>query len=71
MKRFPLAIAAWLIGTALAGAQEPARTPLVRGDVHFVIGWQNLHKEQATQQGCCSNDWLNTIFYGAAGAGWY
>jgi opacity protein-like surface antigen len=71
MKTFPLAMAAWLMGTALAGAQDPARSPLVRGDAHFVIGWQNLHKEQATQQGCCENDWLNNIFYGGAGAGWY
>lgn len=72
MKTFPLAIACWLMGTVLAGAQEPARTPLVRGDAHFVIGWQNLHKEQPAQQpGCCNNNWLNNIFYGAAGAGWY
>ena len=72
MKTLPLAIAVWLIGTAIAGAQDPVRSPLVRGDAHFVIGWQNLHKEQPTQQGgCCSNDWLNSIFYGAAGVGWY
>src|SRR5688572_26731598 len=72
MKTLPLAMAAWLIGTAVAGAQDQVRSPLVRGDAHFVIGWQNLHKEQPTQQGgCCSNDWLNNIFYGAAGVGWY
>src|SRR5688572_19955729 len=71
MKTFPLAIAAWLIGTALGGAQEPARAPLVRGDAHFVIGWQNLHKEQTSPQNCCNNDWMNNIFYGAAGVGWY
>lgn len=72
MKTFQLAIAFWLMGTVFAGAQEPARAPLVRGDVHFVIGWQNLHRQQAPQQqGCCSNDWLNNIFYGAAGVGWY
>ena len=70
MKTFPLAMAAWLIGTALAGAQDPARTPLVRADAHFVIGWQNLHKQQPTEQNY-SNDWLNSIFYGGAGAGWY
>lgn len=71
MKTFPLAAAAWLMGVALAGAQEPARAPLNRGDVHFVIGWQNLHKEQPQQQGGYSNDWLNGILYGAAGGGWY
>ena len=58
------------MGTVLAGAQEPPTTPLTRGDVHFVIGWQNLHKQQSTQQPY-SNDWLNNILYGGAGAGWY
>ena len=72
MKTFPLAIAVWLTGTALAGAQEPARAPLARGDAHFVIGWQNLHKDQPPAvQNCCNNDWLNNIFYGAGGVGWY
>lgn len=70
MKTFSFAAAAWLAGAALAGAQEPPKTPLTRGDIHFVVGWQNLHKEQPTQQSY-SNDWLNAIFYGAAGAGWY
>jgi hypothetical protein len=71
MKTLPLAAAAWLLGTALAGAQDPSRTPLARGDAHFVIGWQNLRKEQPAQPGCCHNDWLNNILYGGAGAGWY
>jgi opacity protein-like surface antigen len=71
MKAFSLAIAAWLLGTAVAGAQEPPRVPLVRGDAHVVIGWQNLHREQPARQNCCNNDWVNNIFYGAAGAGWY
>ena len=68
MKTLPFAAAAWLLGAGLAGAQEPPRAPLNRGDAHFVIGWQNLHKEQPQQH---YNDWLNGIFYGGAGAGWY
>jgi hypothetical protein len=71
MRTLSLAAAAWLLGTALAGAQDPSPAPLSRGDVHAVIGWQNLRKEQPSQPGCCHNDWLNSIFYGAAGAGWY
>ena len=70
MKTFPLAAIVWLIGTSFAAAQDPAGGPLARGDAHFVIGWQHLHKEQPQQQ-AYSNDWLNSIFYGGAGAGWY
>jgi opacity protein-like surface antigen len=44
----------------------PAHLP--RADVHAVIGWQNLRKEQPTQH---FNDWLNAIFYGGVGAGWH
>jgi len=69
MKTFPLAAAALLAGAALAGAQEPPRVPFVRGDAHVVIGWQNLHKEQPERQ--YRDDWINSIFYGGAGAGWY
>jgi hypothetical protein len=71
MRTLPFAAAAWLLASGLAVAQEPPRTPLARGDAHFVIGWQNLRKEQPAQPGCCHNDWLNDIFYGGAGAGWY
>lgn len=67
MKILSLAVTAWLLAAGAAGAQEPPRTPLSRGDVHFVLGWQNLHKEQPAQ----NNDWLNGILYGGAGAGWY
>jgi hypothetical protein len=69
MRTLRFATAAWLMGTALAMAQEPS-APINRGDVHFVIGWQNLHKAQPIEQSY-SNDWLNGIFYGGAGAGWY
>ena len=68
MKTFSFAATAWLLTVGVAGAQEPPRAPLNRGDAHFVIGWQNLHKEQPQQH---YNNWLNGIFYGGAGAGWY
>jgi hypothetical protein len=70
MKTFPLAAVAWLLGTAVAGAQEPSRTPLNRSDVHVVIGWQNLRKQQ-TPRVISNDDWLNSILFGGAGAGWY
>ncbi|HEX9368532.1 MAG TPA: hypothetical protein VF921_18020 [Vicinamibacterales bacterium] len=69
MKILPFAMA-WLLTAGVAAAQDPPRTPLTRGDAHFVIGWQNLHKPQSRQQSY-SNDWVNGIFYGGAGAGWY
>jgi opacity protein-like surface antigen len=59
-----LAAAAWLCPAA--AAQTPPQLP--RADAHVVIGWQNLHKEQPVDH---YNDWLNAIFYGGAGAGWY
>lgn len=50
-------------------AQSPASPPdLPRADAHVVLGWQNLHKEQPQDY---SDDWLNGIFYGGAGAGWF
>jgi hypothetical protein len=69
MKTFPLAAVIWLLGSALAGAQEPPTGPLNRGDVHFVVGWQNLHKPQEPEQSY--GNWLNGIFFGGGGAGWY
>jgi opacity protein-like surface antigen len=71
MKTFPFAAAAWFLASGLAAAQEPAsKAALTRADVHFVIGWQNLHKAQPSQDSY-RNDWVNGIFYGGAGAGWY
>ena len=53
-----------------ASAQTPApAAELPRADAHVTIGWQNLHKPQP--EGGSYNDWLNAIFYGGAGAGWY
>lgn len=50
-------------------AQAPAPVPaLPRFDAHAVAGWQNLHKPQPQAY---YNDWLNAIFYGGAGVGWY
>src|SRR4051794_29733423 len=49
-------------------AQTPAPLPQpTRADVHFVVGWQNLKKQQPQNS---YNDWLNGILYGGAGAGW-
>ena len=70
MKTFPLAAVAWLVGASVAGAQEPPKGLLARGDVHVVVGWQNLHKPQTPEENY-GNNWLNGIFFGGAGAGWY
>lgn len=60
--------ALFLLGL-LAQAQAPAQPiQLPRADAHFVIGWQNLHKNQGADS---YNDWMGDIFYGGAGAGWF
>src|SRR3954467_11150176 len=59
---------AWLAGAGAGAAPTDATAATATADARFVVGWQNLHKEQSTQQ---YNDWLNGIFYGGAGAGWY
>jgi hypothetical protein len=64
-----IAAAAWIAASGLAAAQEPSRSPMTRADTHFVIGWQNLHKDQPGSDNF--NNWINGIFYGGAGAGWY
>ena len=66
MRIFLIGLAAALSLCPAAAAQTPV--PPSRADVHAVIGWQNLHKEQPADH---YNDWLNAIFYGGAGAGWY
>jgi hypothetical protein len=58
-----------LAGAGVAAAQTDVTPGTPNADAHFVVGWQNLHKEQSTPQHY--NDWLNGIFYGGAGAGWY
>jgi hypothetical protein len=69
MRILTISAAAWLAASGLAGAQEPSRAPVSRADTHFVIGWQNLNKEQPGSQSF--NNWVNGIVYGGAGAGWY
>jgi|SRR4051812_7028452 hypothetical protein len=60
---------AFLLVAVLAQAPAAAVPPqLPRADAHFVIGWQNLHQPQPQNH---YNEWLNAIFYGGAGAGWY
>jgi len=66
MKRILLGLLAAALVPAAASAQTPPTLP--RADTHVVFGWQNLRKEQPEQH---YNDWLNGIFYGGAGAGWY
>ncbi|MEO6236134.1 MAG: hypothetical protein ABIQ52_03995 [Vicinamibacterales bacterium] len=69
MRMLPLSVVCWLGAIGLATGQEPPRSPLTRADAHVVIGWQNLHKEQPAEQNY--NNWVNGIFYGGGGAGWY
>jgi len=69
MKLLSTVLAAWLLGCSVAAAQEPSGKPITRADAHFVLGWQNLHKPQESDS--FGNDWLNAIFYGGTGAGWY
>ena len=67
MKTFCFVLAACIATAGAASAQDV--TPAIpRADVHFVIGWQNLHAEQPNQYG---DDWMNDIFYGGAGMGWH
>jgi hypothetical protein len=69
MRPLLLSAIAILLATG-ASAQTPApAAELPRADAHFTIGWQNLHKPQP--EGGSYDDWLNAIFYGGAGAGWY
>ncbi|HEY2434803.1 MAG TPA: hypothetical protein VGI12_19175 [Vicinamibacterales bacterium] len=51
-----------LLSQALPAIQLP------RADLHVSAGWQNLRKEQAYVY---YDNWLNSILYGGAGAGWY
>lgn len=68
MRILGFVLTACLSGAGVAAAQTDVTPALPRADAHFVIGWQNLHEEQPVDH---YNDWLNGIFYGGAGAGWY
>src|SRR6478672_7700054 len=67
MKPLLAFVTALLVGCSSAGAQDLATGPLSRGDLHFVLGWQNLHKGGVET----GNDWINGILFGGIGAGWY
>ena len=68
MKMLIVVTAVSLAASGVAAAQEAPRLPLSRGDLQVVVGWQNLHREQPQPQ---SHEWINSIIYGSAGAGWY
>lgn len=68
MKALLLTAAAILLGGAASAQTVAPGAPVTRADAHFVLGWQNLKKEQPTDH---YNDWLNGILYGGAGVGWY
>jgi hypothetical protein len=70
MKLWFLLVATSLGAAAAADAQPAEPVGLPRADAHGTIGWENIHHPQATP-GSYSNDWLNSVFYGSAGAGWY
>jgi len=55
-----------LVALLAQAPSEPVQLP--RADAHFVLGWQNLRKDQPQIH---YNNWLNDIFYGGFGAGWY
>lgn len=63
-----LLLAALLAQSPPLASPAPPSSPVMRGDVHAVIGWQNLRDHEAQDR---YNDWLNDIFYGGVGAGWY
>src|SRR4051794_3581371 len=54
---------------ALVAQAPPPVAAVAHADAHVTIGWQNLHKPQP--EGGSHDDWLNAIFYGGTGAGWY
>ena len=62
-----LLLVAVLAQSPAASPPQPAG-PVMRGDVQGVIGWQNLRDHEAQDH---YNDWVNDIFYGGVGAGWY
>ena len=69
MKTFCFIAVAWIAGSSAAAAQQAAPAAMMpRADAHFVIGWQNIRNDQPQDR---YNDWINSIFYGGAGAGWY
>src|SRR5689334_21438626 len=72
MRILLITAAATLLSVGGAAAQTgDVVPPLSRGDVHAIIGWQNLRQERGDDALDSYNNWANGIFYGGAGAGWY
>jgi hypothetical protein len=70
MKPYPIAVIALLVTAGSARAQEALpRVPLSRGDLQIVVGWQNLEENGTSLPR--QDNWINSIFWGGAGAGWY
>lgn len=69
MTRLALCILALCGSAVTAFAQTPLPSPLVRGDVVGVLGWQ--HVNTSNLGGNSSNDWDNRGVYGGATAGWF
>jgi len=69
MRRLLTGLAAAALSCSAASAQTPpSPVALPQADVHVVLGWQNLLVPQPQDR---YNAWLNGIFYGGAGAGWF
>jgi hypothetical protein len=69
-----LAIGALLCGSASpALAQVPQRSPLARGDVVGLLGWQNVKQSSVGDDSGNGNgnDWHNGGVYGGGTFGWY
>jgi hypothetical protein len=70
MRVLPIALAMILTVGGTAAAQEVQSARLSRGDVHVVVGWQNLKPGDAPPSRW-NDRWVNTIVWSSAGAGWY
>jgi opacity protein-like surface antigen len=68
MRLFLIVVTLAIAAATPAAAQDTRPAALPRADAHFVIGWQNLHPDQPQDS---YDTWLNGIFYGGAGAGWF
>lgn len=63
---------ALILAALLAQAQAPIPdASLSHADLQFELGWQNLHKDLPSGLVGPHDQWLNGIFYGGAGVGWY
>src|SRR5262245_8239222 len=70
MKPLWVGLAALLFATP-APAQDVLKAPVSRADIQFVAGWQNLRNRHEPENVPYRNDWVNDIFFGGMGAGWY